>query len=125
MFGALGEYVLSFLDKWFFWVGLVMLIGDLLEKKVPWLTEKLQLKRRAPPWLFASLALVCFFLASFQVWHEERERVEQQRTYVQVGGNDNIAGIAFVSGFRPFVSLQEENGDFVAKQFTQNGVFRV
>jgi hypothetical protein len=32
MFGELREYLWSFVDKFLFWVGLVLLIGDLSEK---------------------------------------------------------------------------------------------
>lgn len=80
MVREIGEYVLSFLNNWFFWIGLVTLIGDLLEKHVP--LAKKHVGRWASQWLFVSLTVICFFLAGFQAWREEHEKVKSQAVYM-------------------------------------------
>lgn len=70
----LPDYLWAFTDKWLFWIGIVILIGDLLEKFVPAIKKKLE--KWAPRWVLGSLAILCLFIATFQVWHEEREMKE-------------------------------------------------
>jgi hypothetical protein len=49
-----------------------------------------------------------------------------QRTYIQVGGTSgNVASIGLDVGARPFLSLQEVNGDFVAKRVVQDAEFEI
>jgi hypothetical protein len=107
------EYMASFWDNYFFWIGLLMLIADMSKKFIPKLREM-------PRWLFVSLAVLCLFIASFQSWREEHEKVVGQRTYIKVGGPSNIATVIYQPDTRPFLALAETNGDFVAKHFTQH-----
>jgi hypothetical protein len=70
-----GEYLLVFLDKWFFWVGIVFLIPELLKKfpKTKEVAEKL------PHKLFWILGAFLIFVASFQAWREQHEKVRAGR----------------------------------------------
>lgn len=77
---AVLEYLWSFSDKYFFWVGLAMLIGDLSERLSP--SFKKCVEKYVPYWTFSAIAALCLFLASFQVWHEEHEKVMGQLTYM-------------------------------------------
>jgi hypothetical protein len=80
MLSDIVEYILAFLDNWFFWIGLAMLIGDLLEKFIP--EVKQWLERCAPRWLLLGLAGIFFFSAGFHTWREEHAKVMAQAVYM-------------------------------------------
>lgn len=65
------HYLWVLVDKWLFLMGVVMLIGDLVKRRFPIAKANLRLEKWLPRRTFAVLAIVCFFLAGFQAWHEE------------------------------------------------------
>jgi hypothetical protein len=73
-------YVISFSDKWLFWIGTALLFPEIF-KRIPRLKERFE---SLPHKLFWGLALLFFFLASFQVWHEQREKSKEGAVYVRV-----------------------------------------
>ncbi len=76
------EYLSSFLDKWLFWVGIVLLVLEIFKRipgwKLPHWVESV------PPKWFWGLALVCLFLSTFQVWHEEKLKAKEGAVFVRV-----------------------------------------
>lgn len=95
-----GVYVLSFLDKWFFWVGIAMLIGDLLDKYWPRFKEKIG--KWVPQWAFGGLAALLFILAGFQVWHDEYTKTHGLHLAMDEWG--------FARGMSPRLSQKLGNG---------------
>ncbi|HEV2323156.1 MAG TPA: hypothetical protein VGS10_04295 [Terracidiphilus sp.] len=68
-------------------------------------------------WELTILAAFIFF-ATFQAWRDKTV-VQQERTYIQLNGAGGVSAVQFKAGFRPFIDIQEVNGDFVARGFAQ------
>jgi hypothetical protein len=125
MFKDFGIYLLSFLDKWLFWVGIIMLIADILEKR--WPRFKAWTEKWAPRWAFGVVALLLLILASFQVWHEEHAKVLSQVTYMSLK-QDNTAPshVEFTDGSAPYIGLLKSNdGDNLAIDVTGIGALEI
>jgi hypothetical protein len=72
------EYAVSILDKWFFWVGIVLLIPELLKKVPAWKDWAETLPHK----LFWILGALCVFIATFQAWHEEHAKRKEGAVYL-------------------------------------------
>lgn len=71
-----GTYLLSCFGKFFFWIGTVMMIGELVGKA--WPNSRGRLSKLEPHWLFTCLALLCFLVATFQAWNEEYQKMQPE-----------------------------------------------
>jgi hypothetical protein len=74
------EYLLFFVDKWLFWVGILFLVPELFKH----FEKTRQAAERLPHQFFWLLGALCIFIATFQVWHEEHEKVVSQRAYMEI-----------------------------------------
>lgn len=74
----IGRYLVVVLDKWFFWVGIVFLIPEML-KTIPPLSKRVE---HLPRKLFWFLAASCVFIATFQAWNDEHTKVQNDAVYV-------------------------------------------
>lgn len=112
-----GIYLWSFLDKWFFWIGIVMLIMQLLEERLP--IFKAFMEKWLPRLSFRAVALLLLLVASFQVWHEEKEQLMIQSTFMSLEAppvGQESASIVAQAGFNPSVPFVEiDKGDYEAK----------
>jgi hypothetical protein len=115
MLKAMLDYLLAFSDRWLFWIGIVMLIGDLIEKKAPKLKAYLRLEKWLPTWVFVGLAILCFFLAGFQIWHEEYKKTSPglQLVLDEYGFVGDLAGIDKTTGLMHSVVGQPGSLAFV------------
>jgi hypothetical protein len=101
------EYLVSIVDKWFFWVGIVFLVPELL-KKIP---KCRKWAERLPHKLFWVLGGICVLIATFQAWHDERNKVLGQVTYMTLtAGRDQVPShIEFTAGTAPYLAFIELN----------------
>jgi hypothetical protein len=114
MFNDLVEFLLSFLDKWFFWIGIVLLIPEIL-KKIPAFRER---SEKLPLKLFWGAGIGCIFLATFQTWNEEHQKVSIKSTYIEIATENAPASPfpVFQENKRTFINFGERNnGHFLAE----------
>jgi hypothetical protein len=76
----IGEYLLAILDHLFFWFGGIVLVIVEVLKKIARTRDWAERLR----WEFWVLGAVCIFIATFQAWHEEHEKVLVRSTFMQI-----------------------------------------